>query len=397
MTQTLYRGSVKDLKGPLRASVGGEEIPAVVFEYTDAYSVFDWGRMPDALERKGEALAVLAADWFEKLERPDTWKEFSRSPEALGLRKGNRFGAAFNELGEELQARGLRTHYLGMVAGTPASGDRVDPVPCARMSKPSRTIAVRQVSVVKPVVTSVLGRQLPDYHGTRNAPLPRLVPLEVVFRFALPEGSSLFERLERDPGYLASLGFGGLKAEPGGRWEFPLLELFTKLESSDRPVPLTEGLSISGLSAPMLQELLFRTAWVAGCIRWLCAKAGLELADGKLEWALDAQGKLILVDAIGPDELRILKNGLQLSKEFLRRHYRASQWYESLVAAKEQAKAQGNADWKKGVAQPPPPLPPMKRELASQVYLALANALTGRQWFADAWTLERAVSELRGS
>ena len=89
----------------------------VIFEYTDAYSVFDWGKMPDALARKGEALAVLAADWFEKLERPETWKEFSRSPEALGLRKGNRFGSAFNELGEELQKHGLRTHYLGAVTG----------------------------------------------------------------------------------------------------------------------------------------------------------------------------------------------------------------------------------------------------------------------------------------
>ena len=79
MSQLLYRGSVKDLKGPVRARAGAEQVNAVVFEYTDAYSVFDWGKMPDPLARKGEALAVLAADWFEKLERAETWKEFSRS------------------------------------------------------------------------------------------------------------------------------------------------------------------------------------------------------------------------------------------------------------------------------------------------------------------------------
>ena len=408
MTQLLYRGSVKDLKGPVRARAGSTQTQAVLFEYTDAYSVFDWGKMPDALNRKGEALAVLAADWFEKLEKPETWKEFSRSPEALGLRKGNRFGSAFNELGEELQARGLKTHYLGALASQPtviAAGDgEVQPVRLQDLTAPSRWLAVRQVSVVKPAVTTVLGRALPDYHATRNASLPRLVPLEVVFRFSAPEGASIFERVARDPAYLASLGFGDTKLTPGARWDFPVLELFTKLETTDRPVPLTEALSISGLSAPQLQNLLFRTAWVAGCLRWLCSRAGLELADGKLEWGVaqggegvppSEDGSLMLVDAVGPDELRILKDGVQLSKEFLRQHYRGSPWYESVIKAKEAAQAQGVSDWKRGVALPPPPLPAAKRELASQVYLALANALTGRPWFAGAWTLDRVVSELK--
>jgi phosphoribosylaminoimidazole-succinocarboxamide synthase len=395
MTQLLYRGSVKDLKGPVHARVGEQSVGAVVFEYTDAYSVFDWGKMPDGLARKGEALAILAASWFEKLERPETWKEFSRSPEALGLRKGNRFGSAFNELGEELQAHGLRTHYLGALPEPVAA--EVRPVRLGELRAPVKSIAVQQVSVVKPVVTTVLGRALPDYHPTRNAPLPRLVPLEVVFRFSLPEGSSLLDRIERDPTYLGQLGFGELKAQAGARWEFPVLELFTKLETTDRPVPLTEALSISGLSAPQLQELLFRTAWVSGCLRWLCARAGLELADGKLEWGVGAGGELMLVDAIGPDELRILKDGVQLSKEFLRKHYRGSPWYESLTKAKEAARAQGSADWKKLVPLPPPALPAAKRELASQVYLALANQLTGKIWFPEAWSLEKVVSELKGS
>ena len=53
MIATLYRGSVKDVKGPW----GG----GVAFDYTDAYSVFDWGRMPDLLPQKGAALATLTA------------------------------------------------------------------------------------------------------------------------------------------------------------------------------------------------------------------------------------------------------------------------------------------------------------------------------------------------
>lgn len=403
---TLYRGSVKDLKGPVRATVAQPasspavspvSVDAVVFEYTDSYSVFDWGKMPDALPRKGEALAVLAADWFEKLERAETWREFSRTPEALGLRKGNRFGSAFIEVGEELQARGLRTHYLGALppASAAAPSAEISPLRLEALQAPVKSLVVSRVSVVKPSMTSVLGRSLPDYHLTRNSPLPRLVPLEVVFRFSLPEGSSLLERLARDPGYLASLGFPDAKAQAGAKWEFPVLELFTKLETTDRPVSLTEALSISGLSAAQLQDMLFRTAWVAGCVKWLCARAGLELADGKLEWGVDEQGQCFLVDAIGPDELRILKDGIQLSKEFLRKHYRDTTWYDTVRKAKDNAKAQGASEWKKGVPLPPPTLPPAKRELASQVYLALTNALTGKPWFPGAWPMERVLSELK--
>ena len=214
---TLYRGSVKDLLGPVKPSLQGDP-SAVVFEYTDAYSVFDWGRMPDLLPKKGEALATLAANFFERLELPESWKEFSRTPEALALRKGNKFGSVFNELGEELQSKGLRTHYLGAL-----DSQELQPKQTSALSAPCRRLLVKQVSVVKPQFTTVLGRALPDYYPTRTSPPPRLVPLEVVFRMSCPEGSSLLERIERDPGYLASLGFPELKATPGVQWNFPVL------------------------------------------------------------------------------------------------------------------------------------------------------------------------------
>ena len=391
MLATLYRGSVKDVKGPVQ--IGGET--GVVFDYSDAYSVFDWGRMPDALPRKGEALALLAAGLFERLERPETWQEFSRSSEALGLRKANRFGSAFVELGEELKQAGLRTHYLGVIPRGKSDVCR----PTGELAgSPPEGVFVRQVGVVKPAFHPILGRATPDYLPLRSSPLPRLVPLEVVFRFSCPGGSSLFERVERDPEYLASLGFGHLR--DGGplaaqRWDFPLLELFTKLEPADRPVNLTEGLAISGLSARQLQQLLFRTAWTAGCLKWIAARAGLELADGKVEWGLDACGELMLVDAIGPDELRLLRDGVQLSKEFLRAFYRETEWYRRVGDAKRDAKAQGTAEWKKLVAEGPPPLPVSYKEAATQLYLALTNDLSGRTWFPDAWKLERVVTELR--
>ncbi|MEK7690351.1 MAG: phosphoribosylaminoimidazolesuccinocarboxamide synthase, partial [Bdellovibrionota bacterium] len=78
MTKVLYRGSVKNLHGVFQ---GG----ALVFEYSDAFSVFDWGRLPDPIIGKGAALAVMAASFFSKIQKPDTWREFSKSSEAQAL------------------------------------------------------------------------------------------------------------------------------------------------------------------------------------------------------------------------------------------------------------------------------------------------------------------------
>jgi phosphoribosylaminoimidazole-succinocarboxamide synthase len=408
----LYRGSVKDLRGPVMmtgSAVSQGAVSGVVFDYSEAYSVFDWGRMPDLLPKKGAALALIAASWFESLERAETWKDFSRSPDATALRKGNRFGSVFNELGEELQRSGLRTHYLGVLNDQsnikPTTLSEVplrdahplSPLPLSAIQQPVRHLAVRAVSVVKPAITSVLGRQIPDYLATRTAPAPRLVPLEVVFRFSCPPGSSLLERTARDPHYLTSIGFGDWKLTEGGKWEFPILEVFTKLETIDRPLTLTEAVAISGLSATQMERLLLSTAWVAGWLRSVCRKAGVELADGKLEWAMDADGALFLVDAIGPDELRLLKDGVQLSKEFLRIHYRETSWYAALDRAKELGRTRGVVEWKKFVAEPPPALPVLHRDLASQLYMSLANELTGRRWFESAWPLSRVVDGIRGA
>ncbi len=389
---TLYRGSVKNVLGPLVTSGGGT---AAIFEYTDAYSVFDWGRMPDTLPRKGEALALLAAEWFEKMERADTWREFSKTKEALELRKGNRFGATFNEIGEKLQSEGLRTHYLGSMPPEWQAENCLAPKPLAEINRPIRHVAVRHVTAVKPTYGTALARAIPDYSATRMSPLPRLVPLEIVFRFSCPEGSSIIERLKRDPSYLQVRGFQDTQVEAGHQWQFPVLEAFTKLETSDRPVTPIEAVAISGIAPAQFQELMLKTAWIAGLLKSVCASKGLELADGKVEWAINEKGECFLVDAIGPDELRILKNGVQLSKEFLRHYYRTTPWYQALAKAKKQAEAQGVADWKKLVPLGPPTLPPSHRDLATQLYLALANTLSSRSWFSDAWSLDQVVAEIQ--
>ena len=384
-TNLLYRGSVKDVLGPL--TLPGGQV-GVAFEYSDAFSVFDWGRMPDLLASKGEALAVLAAHFFEKIEDPETWREFSKTPEALELRRANRFGTEFIELGEKLQKEGLRTHYAGI-----AHSPRSEPMSCLKSPHPVRYLVVKQVQIEKPVMGTILGRSVPTYSQGLVAPA-RLIPLEVVFRFKCPPGSSLVDRVAQDPSYLVTRGFNVTKVDEHSLWNFPLLELFTKLESSDRPVGLSEALAISGVTAASLNEVLFKTAWVSALLRHFCAKKHLDLADGKLEWATTKDGQVLLVDAIGPDELRILKNGIQLSKEFLRGFYRNTPWYEMVSLAKKRAEVSGISDWKKTVTLQPPVLHARYREVANNLYPSMTNHLTGRRWFEGAWELDRVIQNI---
>lgn len=405
----IYRGSVKDVIAPVPVQLSDQSIgSAAVFRYTDFFSVFDWGRMPDALPKKGAALAILAADLFEKLESPSSWREFSRSSEALELRRGVgqltsepelpsrssptlSLGSALNESGERLQNVGLRTHYLGLYDAERALAEKITEPALAPLAVTSlaqaklpvherKHLLVKKVEVVKPLFRKVLGRHIADYSALRTAPVPKLIPLEVVFRFSCPPGSS----------YITRAGVA-----PGTKFEFPVLECFSKLEPSDRFLTLTEALAMSGLNADQLQELLLKSAWVAAYLKHRASLAGLELADGKLEWAWDEKGDLILVDAIGPDELRLLSGGAQLSKEFLRQFYRGTPWYEQVQKAKEASELRGTVDWKRLVQLPVPHLGEREKEIAVHLYPSLTNALTGKKWFSDAWELSRVIEGIQ--
>lgn len=398
----LYQGSVKDVRGPYEFR--GEA--CVAFQYTDNYSVFDWGRMPDALSGKGKALALMAAYFFEELSSPEVWKEFARSKEAHALRKGAAslvvrdlkatlaqtgvsIGAAVNELGEKLPSEGQRNHYKGIIHSS-------DPSAVKKLSDFEELdgILVKQVNVTPPEARRVLDREVMDYTQTRAVKNPRLVPVEVIFRFAFPSGSSVLEKAKSEGGLKDIFGLrSGASIDSETKLDFPLMEMTTKLEPSDRSVTPTEALAISGLNAAQMEDMLLRTAWIAAFLKWEFSRIGVELADGKLEWALDEDGELLLVDAIGPDELRLLRGGVQLSKEFLRTHYRDSPWYKALQQAKQEAKKAGRVDWKKGMSISPDLLPKEIKELAEQVYLSLAEALTGKK--LGAWSLDQVVETMR--
>lgn len=338
-------GSVKDLTV---LTLPTEDRPGVgIFRFSDRYSVFDWGEMPDTLPGKGAALALLGAWMFEQME-----------------------------------ARGLRTHYRGM-----RQAGRTLRLP--DLKGPSAEMEVTLVRVIPPARTDTGYdyRTLPRTH--RNL----LVPLEIIYRYRLPEGSSVFRRLARGELSPADLGLDH-PPSPGEVLNPPFLDCSTKLEITDRYLTWDEAARLMGLSVEEVTAMKALLMEVAALITEAVAPHGLENLDGKIELAWDEAGRLMVVDVVGtPDECRFayrLEGDalFPLSKEILRGYYRTTPWYADVQRAKEQDRFH----WKAHVP-PPPPLPEALRQHVAWMYQALTNAVTGRTWF-DAPSLPEVVKLL---
>ncbi len=367
----IHRGSVKDI---YQVQSVGE---ALVFKFSDRYSVFDWGEMPDALEGKGKALANMGLAFFKFLETPENWKSWSPSHALSGVEK-----SAYKSLCQQ----GLLHHCLGQV------------------EKGDNSMVVKKVHV--PVLSYENGAY--NYGAYGEAPENTLVPLEVIFRFGVPEGSSLFERVD-DPEYRRVLGLKNIPEV--GQWlSKPIIEYSTKLENTDRYLSYEEAQKISALNDQEFASLHGQTMVLALRLFDFFKDHQIELWDGKVEWAFGARGDkgrdFILVDSIGPDELRLSHNGLKLSKEFLRGFYRKDPWLEHVREAKSKAKELGQREWKDYVRQSygePPHLSRAYLEAGILLYQTLEKLmtlkLTDRDELKEAWqnltsSMEKASREI---
>lgn len=337
----LKRGSVKEvyaLKDPEGHKTGEGR-----FVFTDSYSVFDWGEMPQRVPSKGEALCLLGAYFFERLH-----------------------------------ALGIKTHYLGLVEDGEVKS-------LSELKRPTKVMAVRLVRVIEPRRTD--GGY--DYSVFKEEKANFLIPLEVIYRNSLPEGSSVFRRLREGSLSLEDLG---LKEPPvpGQRLPEPMLDVSTKLEATDRYISFQEAREMAGLSKEELARLKEITLVIDRVITEAVETHGLLNEDGKVEYAFDEGRDLMVVDVVGtPDECRFTWEGIPLSKEILRILYRRTSWYREL----EEAKKKDPVGWK-AMVQEPPRLPEEAIGLISSLYQALCNAITGRKWF-DCPPLEHLCPKLK--
>ena len=331
-------GSVKDLQviqKPTQTAMGTGR-----FLFSDRYSVFDWGEMPDHIEGKGAALCLMGAYCFEQLEK-----------------------------------RGVKTHYKGLV------NEQGKAVKVSELESPSSIMEVSLVNVYRPKTTVAQGKIIHDYSIYTSELKNCLIPLEIIYRNGLPEGSSVFKRLAQGKVTLKDLGLDH-QPQPGETLSKPIFDVSTKLEETDRYVTWSEAQKIAGLTDPELADVKAVLLKADETITIAAANAGLKNEDGKIELAFDDKRQLILVDVLGTlDECRFTFEGVHVSKEVARQFYKKTDWYTDLEQAKKDAEAKGVQDWKSLCKSQPPKLDLKLKTVISQMYMAAANEMSGKKLF----------------
>lgn len=336
-------GSVKDLKVLKRATSGN--FGQARFIFSDRYSIFDWGEMPDHIHYKGAAIALLGAYFFEKLEKI-----------------------------------GVPTHYTGLVENNTVKK-------LSEIKKPTNIMEVKLLRVISP---ELQGDQY-DYSMYQSEKGNFLIPLEVIYRNFLPPGSSVFKRLKDGEIMPSDIGLDKMPV-PNQKLDTPILDVSTKLEVTDRYLTWTEARQISGLSDSETIELKNLTNRVNELINREFSKIGLVNEDGKIEVGFDGKRRLMVVDVLGTlDECRFTLDGFPVSKEIARIYYRNTAWCEAV----EDAKKKDRQHWKSICGLNPEPLPPGLSLLISQIYCACTNEITGHEWFKDVPPVKEILKDIK--
>ncbi len=230
-----------------------------------------------------------------------------------------------------------------------------------RLSSPT-SMRVRRVQVVPKPRT--LGPRPKNY----------LVPLEVIVRYYI--AGSIWDRIKAGSVRPEALGYPKSKTvEYGAQLPEPFFELTTKLEPVDRPLGIPEALELAAIDRKQLDEIREMCLKIDRGLASEIEPRGLLHVDGKKEFGIDSDGRLMVVDTFGTaDEDRFWDKDayergrtVDFSKEFVRQHYRTTGYYDQLTAARN-----GHRE------EPPiPPLPPLLVDEVSRLYTTVFQRLTG--------------------
>lgn len=277
------------------------------FRFTNDISVFD-KHIPSEIPCKGETLARTAEYWFRRC----------------------------SELG-------IRHHFLQLTSPTAMRVRRVQVVPQPRTLGPN--------------------------------PKNYLVPLEFIVRYYL--AGSMWDRVKAGKVSSTALGFpAGRELQYGEKLPEPHFEMTTKLEPVDRLLTKEEALELSALDPATLERIRETILHIDEAMQLDIAPRGLLHVDGKKEFAIDSEGVPMVVDTFGTaDEDRFwdrdsFERGrpVEFSKEFVRQHYRSTGYYDQLMKARQEGKAEPDI----------PALPPLLVDEVSRLYTTVYTRLTGR-------------------
>ncbi len=279
------------------------------FAYTDNISVFD-KIIPSQIPHKGETLCRTAKYWFELLSE-----------------------------------KGIYNHYIDEPA-------------------PDR-MRVRKVNVIR------------DYSKIDNSTTNYLIPLEIICRHYV--AGSLLDRVKAGKITAEQLGFPkDHTVKYGEKLPRPFLEATTKLEEHDMNLTEEEAKEMAGLTDEEYQEILDTVLRIDDIIGEEVSKRNLIHCDGKKEFGYDKERKLMVLDTFGTlDEDRwwdseeyAKGNIVELSKEFVRQHYREIGYHEELVTARDAGKEEPAI----------PALPDDIIDRVSRLYVEMFERITGERF-----------------
>lgn len=442
----IYEGSAKKV-GILP---GGQQAD---FDFSDRYSVFDWGEMPDLIRYKGPSLAAMSAKTFELC----------------------------NEIG-------IGTHYIGMVE----LNDNTIVGNLSDMSGISKVMRVNAANIIRPD-----GLDYSFFEDNRGEIDNYLIPDECIYRNGYPEGSSVLRKFnklyakreagikakkEYDAGLITQEQFEerrmtqeqfetnlsallenyDLPTRPTPNYwrEQPIYDFSTKLEESgDRALSDEEAFEISGLTVEGFEELKRIMKGANNVITEQCNKVGFVNWDGKFEF-IKYNGRTLIADVAGTlDECRftidkiymrdfvdnhagdtdyireavqrVAENGediddllgriegiefednVQVSKEVIRQYYRKTQpgWLKNIEKYKNIAKAnlksgEGRTDWRNMMEEEalnhkdtsdylPKQMSSKLVGLVSEMYMASANRYSETEVFPGMRSVEEIMFDIQ--
>ena len=299
--------------------------------------------MPAKLLRKGKVKEVYEVSGSElEFLFTDQISVFDKVIPSLVPHKGETLCRTSAHWFRAAEKAGIRTHFL-----READGSRM---------------RVRRVQVIH------------DYSKLSPKTRNYLIPLEVIARYYV--AGSLYDRMQEGRVRPEDAGFPkGHVPAYGEPLPEPFVETTTKLETVDRELTRDEAIRISGLMPAEYDELLQAVLKIDETLNAEVRRRGLVHVDGKKEFAMDPERRLMLVDTFGTaDEdrfwdLAAYEKGQQveLSKEFVRQYYRKTGYHERLMAARKAGRPEPDI----------PPLPDNVLKEVSELYISLFERLTG--------------------
>jgi len=204
-----------------------------------------------------------------------------------------------------------------------------------------------------------------------------LLPLEFIVRHCI--AGSLLDRLRAGKVSAEELGFPKSHTPAHGEaLPQPFFEVTTKLEPVDRKLSTEEAMKISGMTPDEFNGVRETILKIDERMARELRPRGLIHADGKKEFAFDNNRDLMIVDTFGTaDEdrfwdARAYDEGrlVELSKEFVRQHYRKIGYLETLEKARAARKPEPDI----------PPLADAMRDQVSGIYIDIFERLTGQKF-----------------